>query len=114
MEVKMAHEQLIDDVKKIHNDYLRLSGEQKHFLSTRLKTKIKLRFRKDLSNKITDKKKLEKVVLKNLNTTYQVSWTRINSLSNDVEKEPLEIFRTWLFSISIDILLLKMITGHKE
>ncbi|MEA1883471.1 MAG: hypothetical protein U9N62_03000 [Thermotogota bacterium] len=110
----MAHEQLLDDVKKMHNDYLKLSEEQRHFLSTRLKARIKLRFKMDLLKKSNDKKKLEKTIHRNINTTYKVSWSRINSLPYDKEKNAIELYRSWLFNISLDILLLKLINGHKE
>lgn len=110
----MAHEQILDDIKKMHNDYLRLSEQQTHFLSTRLKTRIELRFKKDFLKKINDKKKLEKAVHRNINSTYQVSWSRINSLPYDKEKDSMELYRSWLFNISLDILLLKLINGHKE
>jgi len=110
----MAHEQLIDNVKRIHDDYMKLSGEQTYFLSTRLKARIKLRFKMDLKDKINDKKKLEKTVTKYINTTRQVSWSRINSLVYDKEKDILDNFRCWLFNISLDILLLKLIVKHKE
>lgn len=110
----MAHEQLIDEVKRIYDDYMKLSGEQTYFLSTRLKARIKLRFKKDFSEKISDKRKLEKIVSKYINTTNQVSWSRITSLDYKREKNTLDIFRSWLFSISLDILLLKLIVKRKE
>jgi len=75
-------------MKKMHNDYLKLNKQQTHFLSTRLKTRIKLRFKKDLLNKINDKKKLEKTVHRNINTTYQGSWLRISNLPYDQEYIP--------------------------
>ncbi len=110
----MAHERIIADVKEIHNEYFKLSGEQTSFLSTRLKVRIKLRFKKDLSEKISNKKKFEKMVQKNINSTQLVSWTRINSLTWDNQKEIIEIFRSWLFSISLDILLINLVLRHKE
>ncbi|MFW6263337.1 MAG: hypothetical protein ACOC34_04820, partial [Thermotogota bacterium] len=96
----MAQENIIADVKKIHDEYLKLISEQTPFLSTRIKARIKLRFKKDLNEKVSDKKKLEKMVQKNINSTQLVSWTRINSLTWDNQKEIMEIFQSWLFSIS--------------
>lgn len=110
----MVREQLIDNVKNIHKEYFKLSEEQTHFISIRLKTRIKLRFKKDFLTKINDRKKLEKTVKKNIDTTYLVSWARINSLSYDEDKKTIDVFRSWLFSISLDVLLLKLINGHKE
>ena len=111
----MAHEQLIDDVKNIHTDYMRLSGEQNPFLTTRLKTRIKLRFKNDLIDKITNKKKLEKTVSKNISRTRDVSWSRIKSLMcEEGQQDIMEAYRSWLFSISLDILLLNLIIKHKE
>ena len=111
----MAQEQLIDDVKSIHVEYMKFSKEQTHFLSTRLKARIMLRFKKDLKEKINDNKSMNKLISKTITTTCNVSWSRINSLLLDKEKkEPIDIFRSWLFGISIDLLLLNMITKHKQ
>ncbi len=110
----MAYKVLLDDIKKIHFDYMKLSIQQTPFLSTRLKARIKLRLKNDLKDKISDKNKLEKLIQKNINTTRLVSWSRINSLANDTENEQMDGFRSWLFSISLDILLLKLVAWHKE
>src|SRR6056297_3025495 len=111
----MAHEQLLNDVKQIHTDYMRLSGKQSHFLSTRLKTRIKLRFKNDFIDKIKDKKKLEKTVSKNINKSREVSWSRIKSLIyEEKEQDIMETYRVWLFNISLDILLLNLIVRHKQ
>ena len=110
----MAYEELLGNIKKIHIDYMKLSNQQTPFLSTRLRARIKLRLNKDFKDKISDKNKLEKVIQKNITATRMISWSRINSLMNDSENDQMDTFRSWLFSISLDLLLLNLVSGNKE
>jgi len=111
----MTNNQTIDETKKLYDEYIKLSAEQSSFLTTRLKSRIKLRFRKDFEGQSSDKKKLDKIIEKFISQTQEISWSRIkNFLYEEYHENQMEIYRMWMFSISQDLLLLKLISKRKS
>ncbi|HPE40446.1 MAG TPA: hypothetical protein PLI77_05085 [Bacteroidales bacterium] len=110
----MVNKQLINETKQLYHEYIAFSTDQSPFLITRLKSKIKLRFRKEFEGQSSDKKKMEKTIEQFIKQTREISWTRINSFVYEEHIDnQMELYRMWMFRICQDLLLLKLITKRK-